>query len=262
MVKPNDIKVVLPCLFDNTTEPLWMMLTTCTRFGIDPYLYGINETYQGWVHLKIDLLGMTARKVAADGYSHLLYVDARDAWFLTGLDEVADKYNAMGCPPVMLSAQHRAFCGGYGKWYNKFPWDTSLAFPYIGTPGILAEASKLADIFEYMLANYPFGEVEDSLPDDDPAWWIEYMLEHPGEVVFDHQCDIFANVGDVDDDDWEVVDGRAHIKLTDSWPCTIHYNGGASHWKYGKWEALEPQWRRFGYTEDPPWLSEYLEGRE
>lgn len=259
MVKAEDIKVVLPCLFPNP-DPLWMMLHTCKRFGIKPKLYGLGAAYQGWVDIKIRKLGQTAAEVAGEGFSHLLYIDARDAWFLTGLDEIAGEYNAMGEPPLMLSAQSDRFCS-YEEWYDGMPWDQTKKFPYIGTPGMLCNAQRLADAFSYMQKT--FTDVQ--MPDDDPPWWNRYIKERPDDpVVFDHDCRIFMNAGSfIQEGMWEGVlevaekDGvvRVHNKLTDSWPCSLHFNGGSSDALKGKWEWLEPHWRKFGYTENPPWKS-------
>lgn len=253
MVTASDIKVVLPCLFP-TKDPVWMMLHTCKVFGIDPHCYGIGETYAGWVDIKIKKLRKVAQEVLDMGYSHLLYSDARDAWFLAGLDEVAEAYNGLEDPPILLSAQARPFCGGYNKWYDMREWETGLDFPYLGTPGIMAHAEVLRDALTYMEETYPFDSSNpDSLPDDDPPWWISYMVDFPGAVALDNWCEIFLNAGDCPSGCWDIVNGKVYNSATGSWPKIIHFNGGSSDAVKGKWESLEPVWRKLGYSENPPW---------
>lgn len=251
MVIAKDIKVVLACLFPNT-DPLWMMLHTCKRFGIEPLLYGQCETYKGWVDIKIKLLRDAAREVKAAGFSHILYTDARDAWFCRDLHYVAETYNNYGAPPLMLGTQYRQF-PGMEKWYREYP-EVQRGFRYPATPGIIADAEVLADALDWMYRTYPFGADRlGSFPDDDPAWWCSFDRDRPGELVLEHYNKIFMNVGDMPDGEWDIRDGLAYNKITDTYPAILHFNGGYSHALYGKWEALEKYWRAFGYAENPPW---------
>jgi hypothetical protein len=253
MIKPEDITVSVPCLFPDR-QPIWMMERSCERFGYQLRPYGIGCTYDGWIDIKVKRLREEALTCPT---SHILYTDGRDAFFLAGPEEVAEKYNALGCPPLMLSAQCDIF-GSYGKWYEGIPWDMTKKFRYVGTPGQLCEAKALADALGWMQENYHLGEDDHGLPDDDPPWWIEYLRAHPGQPKFDHQCAIFMNAGsECEEGMWgsvlEIVNGRLHNRMTDEWPCLVHFNGGYSHQQYGKWESLEQHWKKFGYTERPPW---------
>lgn len=263
MIEAKDITVSVPCLFPDR-RPIWMLESTCDRFGLQLRPYGLNATYSGWVDIKIHRLLEEARTCPT---SHILYTDARDAWFLTGPEEIAQKYNALGCPPLMLSAQSDIF-GTYAAWYEGIPWDMTKKFRYVGTPGQLCEAKALAEALQWMLDNYHLGEdvTTGGLPDDDPPWWIEFMRAHPGELKFDHECAIFMNAGSrIEEGMWENVleiqpqltpnraSMRLYNKLTDQWPCLVHFNGGYSHALHGKWEQLEPYWKAFGFTERPPW---------
>lgn len=250
MVHPEDITVVTPCLFPDP-RPIWMLAHTCERFGIPLHPYGLGETYAGWVKIKIDMLREVA---AACPTSHILYTDGRDAWFLAGLGEVADKYNALGAPPLMLSAQVDIF-GSYAASYEGIPWRMDKLFRYTGTPGQLCEAKALAEALGWMQ-----GRLVDwgQMPDDDPEWWNNFQRERPGDLAFDHDCSIFLNAGSglAGGSVWDhcvIEDGRVHCLLTDSWPCIVHYNGGSSHWLKGKWDSLQKPWRALGYTVNPPW---------
>jgi len=245
-VTAKDIKVVLPCVFPNT-DPIWQMLHTCKRFGIEPKLFGMGGTYAGWIDLKVDKYLEVAKEVWSEGYSHILYTDARDAWFTSNLDEIAVKYEAMGAPPILLSAQRHRFVGGYNKWYDLLKWDESLDFPFIGTPGQLCEVEALIYALNQM-KTYD----RENLPDDDPPYWLLFMQEHV--VALDHDCHIFMNVGDMAREEWAAyATGHAFNNLTCTKPCIIHFNGGSSDALKGKWDQLEQHWRAFGYELNPPW---------
>ena len=257
VIEASDITVSVPCLFANE-DPIWMMRVTADRFGYKLRPYGIGETYKGWHDIKILKLREEALSCPT---SHILYTDARDAWFLAGPEEIAKNYNDLGCPPLMLSAQCDIF-GTYAKWYEGLPWDMSKEFRYIGTPGQLCEAKALAEALGWMQANYHLGEPDDpqGLPDDDPSFWLEFMRAFPDMLQLDHECSIFMNAGSELDNDrkmWtdclEFQGNRVYNKITRTYPCVLHFNGGYSHALHGKWDRLEPYWRKCGYTENPPW---------
>lgn len=261
MISGKDITASVSCLFENE-DPIWMLQTSARKLGVSVKPYGLGLTYQGWIHIKVELLRQEALNCPT---SHILYTDARDAWFLAGPDEIAQKYNTLGCPPLMLSAQCDIF-GTYAKWYEGIPWDMSKRFRYIGTPGQLCEAKALANALGWMQEHYHLGEPSDpqGLPDDDPPWWIEYMRAHPGAVALDTECAIFMNAGSELQPEgmWNVLEiedmitplpMRVYNKLTGTRPCVLHFNGGYSHAAYGKWEQLEKFWTALGNTERPPW---------
>jgi len=255
LIQAKDITASVSCLFPNE-DPIWMMRISADRFGVQlrPYGLGKDTVYDGWTDIKIKRLRQEAITCPT---SHILYSDARDAWFLAGPEEIAEKYNALGCPPLMLSAQCDIF-GTYANFYEGLPWDTTKRFPYIGTPGQLCEAKALADALGWMQEHYHLGNDDHGLPDDDPAWWLEYMRAHPGEVKLDHECAIFMNCGSYIPEGMfpgvlDIKDGRVYNKLTKQWPCILHFNGGSSHALYGKWPDLEQYWTALGYTQRPPW---------
>lgn len=256
MIEGKDITASVSCLFPNE-DPIWMMRVTADRFGVKLRPYGKDAVYNGWIDMKVHRLRQEALTCPT---SHILYSDARDAWFLGGPEEIARKYNAMGCPPLMLSAQSDIF-GTYLKWYEGLPWDMSKPFRYIGTPGQLCEAKALADALGWMQEHYHLGEDVNGLPDDDPPWWLEYMRAHPGEVKIDHECSIFMNAGSRFEGGKEMWGevlvmneyGQVYNTVTKQQPCVLHFNGGYSHALHGKWEQLQPFWRACGYTENPPW---------
>lgn len=264
MITAKDITVSVPCLFPDE-RPIWMLKTTAEQFGYNLRPYGLGETYAGWTKIKIDMLRREAETCPT---SHILYTDARDAFFLAGPEEVAMKYNAMGCPPLLLSAQCDVF-GSYADSYEDVAWDETKRFRYVGTPGQLCEAKALADTLYYMQMRVGNGAWP-TMPDDDPPWWNRYMKEFPGEVTLDSDCQIFMNAGSyIAEGMWENVLGihnadlegrkRVHNYLTDSWPCVLHFNGGSSDALTGKWEIIKPYWQALGHRELPPWEMQQMQ---
>ncbi len=244
MISPNDITVTTPCIYEND-KPLWMFLITCQRFGVRPTYYGVGKTYSGWKDIMLDQLMEAARNCPT---SHILYTDSRDAFFLSGMDEITEKYNAMSCPKLMLSSDCVGF-GSYQAYYDKVPWDASKHFPFFQVGGKLAEARVLCEAIGWMLEKSKGGEWRD-MPGDNPPWWCNFMAERPGELTIDHNCEIFQTCTT---EALVVEGGRIRNTLTNSLPCILHFNGGFTDQVKGKWYRMEKTWRELGYTENPPW---------
>jgi hypothetical protein len=262
MITTKDITVSVPCMFPDE-RPIWMLRTTADQFGYSLRPYGLGQTYAGWVDIKINKLRAEAETCPT---SHILYTDARDAFFLAGPEEVAEKYNAMGAPPLLLSAQCDVF-GSYAESYEGIDWDMSKVFRYVGTPGMLCEARALQDALEYMQNSVIAGTWPKDMPDDDPPWWNRYMKEWPGMVKLDTDCSIFMNAGShIEGGMWErvlsieSVDSlsglpihRVANHITKTLPCVLHFNGGSSDALTGKWQDIKPYWQALGHREMPPW---------
>jgi hypothetical protein len=201
-VQTSDITVITPCCGYENTEPLWMFLITCKRFGITPTFYGKGKTYSGWVDIMLTQLMEAARTCPT---SHMLYTDSRDAFFLAGMDEITEKYNE-------AKVLYEAICWMFGR--NKTgDWGT--------------------------------------MPDDNPPWWCNFMAERPG-LTIDHECSIFQSCTNCMDS-LLFLGGRILNQFTWRSPCVLHFNGGYTDQKFGKWERMEPVWRQLGYKENPPW---------
>lgn len=248
MISSKDITVVSPCIYDSY-DPLWMFTTTCRRFGISPVYYGFGDTYGGWVDIMLRRLMGAAKECQT---SHMLYTDSRDAFFLAGMEEITEKYNAMGCPRLLMGADCVGF-SSYQEWYDKVPWDKSKAFPYFQVGGKLCEAKALHEAIQWMFWRDHSGDWG-KMPGDNPPWWCNFMVERPGELTIDHECQIFQNAT-MCMDSLAVDEGRVVNVATVSQPCIIHFNGGYTDRRTGKWDRMQPMWRKLGYTENPPWES-------
>ena len=246
-VQTSDITVITPCCGYENTEPLWMFLITCKRFGITPTFYGQGKTYSGWVDIMLTQLMEAARTCPT---SHMLYTDSRDAFFLAGMDEITEKYNAMGCPPLLMGADCVGF-STYQKWYDKVRWDMTKPFPYFQVGGMVCEAKALYEAIRWMFERNKTGEWGE-MPGDNPPWWCNFMAERSGELVIDHECRIFQNCTNCSEH-IAVRGERITNWKTFSRPCILHFNGGYTSQETGKWDRMEPIWRQLGYKENPPW---------
>lgn len=238
-----------PCIYENEDQ-IWMYLVSCRRFGINPRLFGKGTRYSGWVDIMLRQMMHAAMDCPT---SHMLYTDSSDAFFLAGLEEITEKYNAMGCPPLLIGADTQGF-STYQAWYDKVPWNEEKPFKYFQVGGMLCEAKALYEAICWMFERNQSGDWGE-MPGDNPPWWCNFMVERPRELVIDHDCQIFQNCTNVEQS--LVVAGVPELRIwnpiTNSWPCVLHFQGGYSDQKTAKWYRMEKVWRMLGYKENPPW---------
>jgi len=125
------------------------------------------------------------------------------------------------------------------------------AFPYFQVGGMVCEDKALYEAIRWMFERNETGDWG-TMPGDNPPWWCNFMVERPGELVLDHDCRIFQNASNCMET-LAISEGRVFNATTHSFPCVLHFNGGYTDQKFGKWERMEPIWRQLGYKENPPW---------
>lgn len=271
MIESSNLVVLTPAIFENL-DPIWMLTHTANRFGVPLRPYGMGGIYRGWVDIKIHRLLSECDRAIYDGFTHVLYMDGRDTIWLSPFDEVVEKYNRYGSPPMLMSAQPTVF-ESYREYYNLalYPTRESLGHPFNlpASPLFMGDAKYIGDCMRWMLGQSWDGV----MPDDDPAWWRRFDNERQEElrerrIVFDHNCEIFQNCGELIDGEsqwdfalqikYENEDKSGPLRVrnckTKSWPCIAHFDSGYSHAYSGKWYMLEEFWKAFGYEEvRPPW---------
>lgn len=222
-------------------QRLWIFLASCKKYGVEnPYLYGIGKHFPGYRMMKLeyqlDYLHDMQRHPAsrAEGYTHVLYTDAWDAFFTAPLNEIVRKYEAMGSPRI-LAAAHTGFADtsapeGFG--------DASVArrYPHVG--GYIAEIPAIIDAFEHML-KLPVQTGDDSFS------WRDAWLEGWFRPVLDSNCEIFQVT------DQYCGDEKGHLLNynTHTEPCILHLCGGYTDQITGKDDRMVPWAQRLGVIE-------------
>ena len=235
---------------------LWIFIASCEKFGITPYFYGIGTPhFAGYRQMCLDMQ-LEYLKTVGQSYSHVLFTDSWDAFFTAPLDEIIAKYEAMGSPPILMSA----YLGlGNESDMSKYEgcFDETKLYRYPNRGGYIAEIPAIISAFERMLA-------QPGLTGDDCFEYYRGWREGWFRPALDSECQIFQ----VTDENCEVgrehgpererieVDGmrfarltphlRLYNRATDSYPCILHLSGGYSSQESGKDDRMIPWARRLG----------------
>jgi hypothetical protein len=214
------ITVLAPAYY-NSLYPVRYLDQSAKRYGIDVHWYGLGKPYPGWYDVQIiDLLDELAKVITP----HVLYTDASDAIFLSGLDEIWQKYVDMDMPDILMSKELSGANAG----------------------GILAYKDSLIGELEY-LRQYI---IDGPDPDNPQERWRALIADskpstRDAYIKLDQESEIFQVV----DEPLDMVDilGGVYNPRTVNYPSILHFAGGYTSSIDGKARLIEPYWSKLGY---------------
>lgn len=226
--------VVVSAAFYPTLGPVKMLWKSAYKFGMEPSFYGLGEPPRDWIYMKVTRLLEHLRLLRAQGYTHALYTDGRDSFFVAGKSEIESKYSRLGTPPCLMSAEVN--CWPDGRLGTEFP-QTEYVYRYPCAGQFMGEIDFIVDRWQKMFERYDQDPEE---PRIDQGWIIKSMLS--GELdglVLDHHCEIFQSAAD---ESVRANRGIARNPVTGSYPCVLHFNGGYMDPETGRAERMLPIW--------------------
>lgn len=234
------LSVITACLFLDR-QPIHWLDDSCKRFGIDLRPYGIGESWTSWPNVKVTRMLECFKREKADGYTHTLYTDGRDSFFVRPLKVAIDAYEGMGKPSCLMATEPANY--PRPELTDLFP-DPGHKFRYLGAGQFIGELDYLIWAWEMLQRDYPDGGTE---PNNESGWMCHaFVTGKFGEgFKLDTDCQIFQSAGNEDclvgKDVFVSSDGLFN-RITDSYPCIVHFNGGYSHPETGKEPAIRPVW--------------------
>lgn len=202
-------------------EKLRRLKASCEKFEIPLSVYGRGEFFS-FFDSKIRKMGIFLNRFKED-YTHALFTDAADTFFLSSLEEVTKKYASLGQPKLLLSGEKS--CYPYPDFISRFP-DSVGPYRFFNAGGFIGEIQYLLDTISRLKSYY-------YVNDNDNAHWMLGFNERKIDLSIDHHCEIFQTMSDVDFGRDVVIDQSKHLrktvrvynKETQSYPCIIHFNG-------------------------------------
>lgn len=250
--RPIKVAVTTACCFPDETQ-IWRLRCSAKRFDIAlrPYGTRANQQPRGWVDIKIDQALPLFEEFQKEGFTHVLYTDGRDSFFLTGMDEIIQKYTDLGKPSYLIATE--GACFPYAQYSSSFP-DPGHKFRYPCAGGYFGEVGWLIDNLS-MLKRVYAPHYQDN---DQALILVAYAEGKLPDMALDTGCQIFqsmsmSQVGV----DINIQGSRLKNRLTGSQPAIVHFNGGFVDPEYGRDEAMEPVWDAIGgWPCEKPWLNE------
>lgn len=228
--------VLTSCFFPNR-KPI-RMLEMSVR-GVEFRTYGDGELYANWTRMKVHRMIPELEKLKAEGFTHYLYTDGRDAFFTRPFRCIPDIYEWLGRPDAILSAHPEPFTMEALAHHNDFlkpaKYRHHCCGGYLGRIDYWLETHKrfVADDYE----GRPTGG-------DEAGVWQWAWADGWFRPQLDINCRIWQNLGGCEMDVTFDVYGRIYNRYTGTNPCILHFTGYCKEAQYGVYDDMKPWWDR------------------
>lgn len=204
-------------------SPMWMLTESAARHDIPIQYYGLGRPFTGTVDTKIDALLPELDRLIAEGYTHVLYTDGNDTFFVRGPAQILHHYRVLGSPAWLLSAEKD--CYPHTDLVGKVP--VHLRYPNTGQ--YMGEIEAIAETWKVLRNIYG--------PGDNEQGWI--CRAFADEIVDYARVDTDRLIFRSAADDYAPHDSG----------CVLHFNGGysAPGLGVGRMARMGPVWERLGY---------------
>lgn len=223
---------ILTTAFFPNLKPLNMFIASSRKYGYYPiHFMGLHEQYRPWAEMKIRDKIPEFQKLMAEGNTHVLYTDARDAFFTGPFTELVAKYQSMGSPECLASTEPN--CNPNSDMIPNYPDVGKYRYHCVG--GYLAELPWMLSKFQRMMPYL-------AKSGDDAEIWQWGWEEGWFRPELDSKCEIFQTLDHAEDDLIVTVDKRLGNTYTGTQPCILHLNGGYSDPITGKYDHMKGWW--------------------
>lgn len=236
--------VLTSCFFPNHNPIKMLEVSAEIREAAPLRTYGDGEQYANWTRMKVHRIIPELEKLKAEGFTHYLYTDGRDAFFTEGFQNILNRYRSLGAPDGLVSGHPDPFpipeLADYWNHLKPAKYRYHCCGGYMGLIDYWLEAHRrfVKDGYEDMLTG----------GDEAGVWQWAWVNEWFRPQV-DTGCVIFQNLGGCEED----VSIRArHIinEYTRTVPTILHFTGYAKDQHYGVYDAMKPWWDKL-YPDHP-----------
>ena len=190
------------------------LLKTCKKFEIPLEVYGRGQTFS-FYDSKIDKLGVFLNNHKND-FTHALYTDASDSFFLRGLKEIIFKYEKMGSPKLLVAAEKQ--CHPFPELSESFP-EPLMHYRFFNPGNFLGEIPYLLEVIGRL-------KTYNQLKTDDQGHWMKAYVSRAIDLTIDYFCSIFQTMSDCEfDREFRYVGKLLLNTVTGSYPSIVHFNG-------------------------------------
>lgn len=185
--------------------------------------------------MQLELLQNYAENLQTDDY--LTVVDGYDVvlsgssdLILTKFDQLTSSY--VDGPSVVFQADFTFYCplknATISAYYaNNYPPHKQTIYRYLSSGGMMGKAGSVAKLVRTVQERY---KDDDWDAKSDQSLFIRYLVDDENEeddvrIIVDHWQTIFSGNGGRVNTDFDIVGGRLHHKVTDSFPVMLHCPG-------------------------------------
>ena len=231
------VAAVLTQQTDDRVPAGWsMLLATAAKFGVEVTRFCGGRGWQNFYHTKIGSLYTETKNLS--GYDYIVFVDAHDTLFCTGLEEMHKAFTRQ-CRPFVISGEHH--CWPWPKKYSAVnPLGGSHRFRHPNSGFYMAEWGAYLKTMQTIIDMPDDGYQEDgrTIKNDDQAAFYRAYMEQSAlclNMGVDYTCELSQALAALEvgmtekgkDLAWGV---RPVNRTYGTRPCALHANG-AEKWR-------------------------------
>lgn len=159
----------------------------------------------------------------------LVFVDNWDLIFLSDPQEMVDRFLSFDTD-IVISSERNCFPGDLKEEFDKIAAPTD--YKYLNSGCIVGKTEAILTCLEEMdLPNLPddyYDPVKNcNVHPNDQFEWMKIFLKQPVPIALDYYQALSMTLHDAKVEELDFSEQRIRNKVTNSYPCTLHFNGGA-----------------------------------
>jgi len=196
--------------------------------GEQPLVLGVNPGEYGGLGSKPRLL-YHAIKENYITTPYIIFNDCFDLVYACEPKELFLKYKQF-CSPIVVSAEKNCFPGDLRDQYDALGEDLDTPYQYLNSGMIVGDTEAILTVLESMDAkNIPndYWDGEKMVNPNDQLYWQHEFIKQPVQISLDRYQILCNALHDVTADELDFEQDRIYNKVTKTFPCSFHLNGGA-----------------------------------
>lgn len=160
---------------------------------------------------------------------YIIFVDNWDLIFLTDPKEMMIRYLSFGAD-VVVSSERNCFPGDIKSEFDKV--EALTEYKYLNSGCIVGKTSAILTCLEAMdLPNLPDDHYDPvnncNVHPNDQFEWMKIWVKQPVSIALDYYQTLSMTLHDAKIEELDFSGDRIKNVITNSFPCTLHFNGGS-----------------------------------
>jgi hypothetical protein len=221
----------------------YSIVTVCNRRPTESY-YCLDEFIKSLDNEPITVIGTQPKEYGGLGSKprllfhaiknnafdskYLVFCDCFDLVFATSVEHLVRKYKEFNAP-VVISAEKNCFPADLKDQFDERHKGSS-PYKYLNSGMIVGEIDAILAILQSMDApNIPndYWDGGKMINPNDQEYYQREYLKQPVEIVLDTEQILCNTLHQVELDELDFSEEKIANKITRSYPCSFHLNGGA-----------------------------------
>jgi hypothetical protein len=193
-------------------EKLKKLVWSAEQFNIDLHIFGRGKFFSFFDSKIVGLQNYISEFKSQ--YTHVLYTDASDSFFLGGPYEIMGKFSTFQYPLVVSGEKGLHPFGNLKHLFN-----SSSRWKYMNPGLFIGEIPYVLDTLGKLRTYH-------HLQTDDQGHWMEGLAAGRIHPVIDTDCLMFQTMSDANmAEEFSIKEGRIYNLITRNAPAVVHFNG-------------------------------------